>query len=118
MTNSITILILLQTNWLPMSISQPVGDGSVAQSPHEIGITLSNRYATVIADNRTNKILLSSEVVKNSVIVRKRENGYYITNDMRFPPAQHLIITNLTDYPWYRLQNGVILTNPTSLWTW
>lgn len=63
MTNTITLLTALSTNWLPMTLQSPNGDGTCSAAQKEIGIVVSNRYAQVVADGRTNKILVSSSAM-------------------------------------------------------
>lgn len=63
MTNSIILLTALSTNWLPMTLTAPNGDGTTYEAQKEIGIVVSNRYAQFVADGKTNKVLVSSEAL-------------------------------------------------------
>jgi hypothetical protein len=93
MTNSIVILTVLSTNWLPMTVQAPNGDGTVKELQKEIGITMMNRYADVVADGITNKILLLSfPLYGDSFQMRDRKQvidightNWFITN---WPPLR------------------------------
>lgn len=95
MTNTVTILTILSTNWLPMTLAVPNGDGTTSKNIHEIGIVVSNRYARVVADGTTNQILLSSQAMApKSFLIRPQESQFCPTNAYIIPFSQWIHFTN------------------------
>lgn len=86
MTNTVIMLTLLSTNWLPITLQAPIGDGSNHELKKEIGIIVSNRYAQVVADNKTNRILISSQAVPpKAFLIRDYQQTILIqTNQILF----------------------------------
>jgi hypothetical protein len=110
-TNQLQELLIeskLSTNWLPMSISYPNGDGTSTPQQKEIGVVMSNRYARVIVYNQTNTMLLSSEVMKESTFLLRDKTEQAATNLF----GRWTAITNLYgDRWWNNTTNFVIRTN-------
>lgn len=82
---NIILLTALSTNWLPMTLQSPNGDGTCSLVQKEVGIIVSNRYAQVVADGRTNKILVSSSaMLPVELLIRDRPQSMMVmTNIMQ-----------------------------------
>jgi len=94
--NSILLFTVLHTNWLSMTLPQPKGDGTTTAREVEIGIIESNRFAVVVADGTTNRILISSQALPPPrFFIRDREKpGLFTTTNWIFPPSAYFYITN------------------------
>lgn len=96
MTNTITLLTALSTNWMPMTLQSPNGDGTCSAAQKEIGIVVSNRYAQVVADGRTNKILVSSSAMLPVELLIRDVPVLFMTNyspkglEWTIPMPQHI----------------------------
>ena len=98
MNPTLIILTIVSTNWLPMSVEVPTGHGTTTKVEKEIGILSSNRYAKVIADNKTNTMLLSSEpVLPKAMLVRDKETWQLTTNWIITVPP-YWTNRNITNY--------------------
>lgn len=56
------VITVLETNWLPITVKEPLGNGTMRDVSKELGVIVSNRIMTVYADGLTNKFTLSSKV--------------------------------------------------------
>lgn len=92
---------VLATNWLPITIEKPTGAGGVAREQKEIGIIVSNRYATFEAEGPagiTNRVLTSSTVhMPPQMLLREPVQFMVPTNVWNFRPhpGGSIIFTNL-----------------------
>lgn len=83
MTNSVLLLTVIATNWLPLTVQSPNGDGTTSPKNVQIGILISNRFARVVADGKTNQILVSSEAQPPRLFLLReqpRESILFVTN--------------------------------------
>lgn len=78
MNNTVILFTVLATNWLPITVQQPNGDGSTKPVNKEVGILVSNQMARVVTGKTTNTILVSSEVVPPKEFLL-RDQPQYIT---------------------------------------
>lgn len=66
MTNEVYIKAapssVLTTNWLPITIDRPRGDGTMEQVRKEVGIVIYSEYATFVAGGRTNRVLVEQRI--------------------------------------------------------
>lgn len=101
MTNTLLFATVLATNWLPITIDKPNGDGTTRKENWEVGVIVSNRFAVFKADGLTNRVLVSSGIqMPEKSLVREVIPAYFVaTNawrpiwDFRVNP-QWEIITN------------------------
>ena len=105
MTNTITLLTVLSTNWLPMTLQSPNGDGTCSAVQKEVGIVVSNRYAQVVADGSTNKILVSSSAMLPVKLLIRDQQKYITVTSMMLTNTQGWVIPTPQHFPKFWTNN-------------
>ena len=98
MTNTLALLTVFTTNWLPMTIERPLGNGTTEQVRKEVGVVVRTEFAQFYAGGRTNKVLVDQQIVHSNW----RNAEYASVTNVVF--SQNRVFTIVTNDVWKTLE--------------
>jgi len=102
-SNLFDVTTSLTTNWLGLSLAVPNGDGTTRSATREVGIITSNRHAIFVVDGKTNRVLVSSEILTPL----QRSQDWIILSNTNLPTSAYPRVWRITN------SNGSIYELPT-----